>query len=112
MFGARRIGEAESETAAARTITVRVGDGDGTFLELAEPAGPGPVQSDLDRFGHAVLHACTFKVADLGAVREQLASAEFPLESATPAIVVVDPAAAAGSRFGFTTAPPGDPARS
>jgi hypothetical protein len=62
------------------------------------------VQSDLDRFGHAVLHACTFKVADLGAVREQLASEDFALESETPATVVVDPAGSAGSRFGFTTA--------
>jgi catechol 2,3-dioxygenase-like lactoylglutathione lyase family enzyme len=104
VFGGQRVYEGESETAVARTVIVRVGDDDGTFLELAEPAGPGPVQSDLDRFGHAVLHACTFKVADLGAVREQLASEEFALESQTPATVVVDPAGAAGSRFGFTTA--------
>jgi catechol 2,3-dioxygenase-like lactoylglutathione lyase family enzyme len=103
VFGGLRVYEGESETAVARTIIVRVGDGDGTFMELAEPAGAGPVQSDLDRFGHAILHACTFKVADLGAAREQLASEEFALESGTPATVVVDPAGAAGSRFGFTT---------
>jgi catechol 2,3-dioxygenase-like lactoylglutathione lyase family enzyme len=103
VFGGQRVYEGESETAVARTIIVRVGDGDGTFMELAEPAGPGPVQSDLDRFGHAILHACTFKVSDLGAVREQLASEEFALESETPATVVVDPAGSAGSRFGFTT---------
>jgi catechol 2,3-dioxygenase-like lactoylglutathione lyase family enzyme len=103
VFGGQRVYEGESETAAARTVIVRVGDGDGTFMELAEPAGPGPVKSDLDRFGHAVLHACTFKVSDLGAVREQLASAEFALESETPTTVVLDPVGSAGSRFGFTT---------
>jgi catechol 2,3-dioxygenase-like lactoylglutathione lyase family enzyme len=103
VFGGQRVYEGESETAVARTIIVQVGDGDGTFMECAEPAGPGPVQDDLDTFGHAVLHACTFKVSDLGAVREQLASEEFALESETPTTMVVDPTRSAGSRFGFTT---------
>jgi catechol 2,3-dioxygenase-like lactoylglutathione lyase family enzyme len=103
VFDGRRIGGGESETAVARTIVVQVGSGDGTCLELSEPAGPGPVQADLDYFGHAVLHACTFKVADLGAVREQLASEDFGLESDTPSTLVVDPGVCAGARFGFTT---------
>jgi catechol 2,3-dioxygenase-like lactoylglutathione lyase family enzyme len=103
VFGGQRVYAGASETAVATTVIVRIGAGDGTFLELAEPAGPGPVQSDLDRFGHAVLHACTFQVSDLGLVREHLASAEFAVESATPATVVADPIGTAGSRFGFTT---------
>jgi catechol 2,3-dioxygenase-like lactoylglutathione lyase family enzyme len=103
IFNGQRVYAGESETAVARTVIVRVGDGDGSFLELAEPSGPGPVQSDLDRFGHAVLHACTFKVADLGAVREHLEREEFALESETATTVVTDPLGASGSRFGFTT---------
>jgi catechol 2,3-dioxygenase-like lactoylglutathione lyase family enzyme len=103
IFDGERVYAGESETAVARTVIVRVGDGDGTFLELAEPSGPGPVQSDLDRFRHAVLHACTFKVADVGAVREHLEREEFALESETATTVVTDPLGASGSRFGFTT---------
>lgn len=102
-FSGERVHAGESQTAVARTIVVRVGDGDGTFLELAEPSGPGPVQRDLDRFGHAVLHACTFRVADLGAVREQLDREEFALESETATTLVADPLGTSGSRFGFTT---------
>ena len=103
VFDGERVHEGESETAVARTVIVRVGDGAGTFLELAQPAGPGPVQDDLDRFGHAVLHACTFKVSDLGAVRASLASEDFKLEADTKEALVTDPAGTAGTRFGFTT---------
>jgi catechol 2,3-dioxygenase-like lactoylglutathione lyase family enzyme len=103
IFDGERVHEGESEAAVARTVIVRVGDGVGTFLELAEPAGPGPVKDDLDHFGHAVLHACTFKVSDLGAVRGQLALEDFKLEADTKATLVTDPVGTAGTRFGFTT---------
>jgi catechol 2,3-dioxygenase-like lactoylglutathione lyase family enzyme len=103
VFDGRLISEGESQVMGAKTITVSVGKGIGTVLELAEPVASGPARADLEAFGHGILHRCTFLVEDLGPVRDHLAREEFPVEAQSSSLVVVDPAGAAGSRFGFTT---------
>ncbi len=100
----RQVAEGESEAIGARTVTVILGDGQGTVLELAEPIADGIAKQDLERFGHGVLHRCTFKVKDLDAVRMHLASENFRIEVDAESTLVVDPVGTSGSRFGFTTA--------
>jgi catechol 2,3-dioxygenase-like lactoylglutathione lyase family enzyme len=95
-----------NDNVGTRSAYVRIGEGEGTMLEFAEPVGAGPVATDLDRCGGDVLHAVTFRVADLEKVKMHLDVNRFSTTSESEDLVVVDPGAIGGGPFGFTTRSP------
>jgi hypothetical protein len=61
------------------------------------------VARDLARCGGDVLHAVTFRVADLETVKAHLDVHRFPTQSESEDLVIVDPGPIGGGPFGFTT---------
>ncbi len=83
--------------------------GDDTVVELAEPAGEGPLQADMMRF-HQSLYSLTFKVRDLADAEPYLESKGVKFASADSTILVSDPDTTQGCVMAFTTREiPGDP---
>ena len=95
-----------NEVVGTRSAYVRVGEGEGTMLEFAEPVAAGPVATDLARCGGDVLHAVTFRVADLETVKAHLDFQRFPIRSESEDLVIADPEPIGGGPFGFTTQSP------
>ena len=83
--------------------------GEDTVVELAEPAGEGPLQADMMRF-HQSLYSLTFKVRDLADAEQYLESKGVKFASADATILVSDPDTTQGCVMAFTTREiPGDP---
>ena len=83
--------------------------GNDIVVELAEPAGEGPLETDMARF-HQSLYSLTFKVRDLADAQQHLESRGIGFSSADSTILVCDPATTHGCLMAFTTwAIPGDP---
>jgi catechol 2,3-dioxygenase-like lactoylglutathione lyase family enzyme len=92
-----------NEDVGTRSAYVCMGEGEGTMLEFAEPVAAGPVARDLARCGGDVLHAVTFRVADLETVKAHLDVHRLPTQSESEDLVIVDPGPIGGGPFGFTT---------
>ena len=91
----------------ARSAFVLVGSD--TVVELAEPVGEGPLQSEVARF-HQSLYSVTFKVRDLGDAEEYLLSKGVKFTSADGTTLVTDQDTTHGCAMAFTTWEiPGDP---
>jgi hypothetical protein len=91
----------------ARSAFVLVGSD--TIVELAEPMGEGPLQSDMVRF-HQSLYSLTFKVRDLGDAEQYLESKGVKFTSTDDTILVTDADTTNGCVMAFTTwEVPGDP---
>jgi catechol 2,3-dioxygenase-like lactoylglutathione lyase family enzyme len=83
--------------------------GDDMLIELAEPVGDGPLQSDMLRF-HQSLYSLTFKVRELGDAHDYLRSKGVKVTAADATTLVSDPNTTQGCVMAFTTqAIPGDP---
>jgi len=92
----------------SRSVFVLVGED--TVVELAEPAGDGPLQADMARF-HESLYSLTFKVRDLRDAEEHLTAKGVGFAGAGDEMTLVsEPGTTQGCVMGFTTwAIPGDP---
>jgi catechol 2,3-dioxygenase-like lactoylglutathione lyase family enzyme len=91
----------------ARSAFVLVGSD--TIVELAEPVGEGPLQSDMVRF-HQSLYSITFKVRDLRDAEQYLESKGVKFTLADDTILVTDADTTNGCIMAFTTSEvPGDP---
>jgi hypothetical protein len=101
-FGGHLFHQSENPALGVRSAFVVVGEGRGTVLELAEPIANGPARDDLEACGRPVLHRTTFRVRDLGVVREHLAAEGFGVEFDCDGLIVTDPASTVGARFAFT----------
>jgi catechol 2,3-dioxygenase-like lactoylglutathione lyase family enzyme len=83
--------------------------GEDLVVELAEPAGDGPLMSDMAAF-HQSLYSLTFKVRDLSAAARYLSSKGVEVSDGDAATLVSDPATTHGVTMAFTTREiPGDP---
>lgn len=91
----------------ARSVYVHVGED--LVVELAQPAGDGPLQSDMAEFHHGI-YSLTFKVRDLGDAEQHLSRKGIEFARSDDATLVSDPKTTHGCVMAFTTKEiPGDP---
>jgi catechol 2,3-dioxygenase-like lactoylglutathione lyase family enzyme len=100
--------EAENPALNSRSMFVLLGED--LVIELAQPAGDGPLKADMDRFRSGI-YAVAFKVRDLDDARRYLERKGVKVSwSDEPVAFVTDPETTHGVVMGFTTWDvPGDP---
>ncbi len=96
----RVLHEDDNPVLGSRSAFVLVGDD--VVVELAQPAGEGPLQADMVRF-HQSLHSLTFKVRDLGDAERYLHSKDVRFASADDSTLLTDPQTTQGCVMAFTT---------
>jgi catechol 2,3-dioxygenase-like lactoylglutathione lyase family enzyme len=108
VLGGRQLAMGPNEALGSLSAWVSVSGDDrqATLMEFAEPVTAGSAADDRGAAGLDILHAYTFLVRDLDAVRTHVAKEGFGLCVDTEHCVVTDPATTAGARYGFID---GDP---
>jgi catechol 2,3-dioxygenase-like lactoylglutathione lyase family enzyme len=103
VMGARQVALAEHHALGTLSAWCSVGEGPNgpALLEFAEPIASGAAADDRAATDVDILHAYTFLVRDLGAVRAHLAREGFCSAIDEPHLVVTDPTSTAGARYGF-----------
>jgi Glyoxalase/Bleomycin resistance protein/Dioxygenase superfamily len=83
--------------------------GEDLVVELAEPTGDGPLQSDMAKFHHGI-YALTYKVRNLADAQHYLQHKDVKIAFTDGETAVTDPATTHGCVMAFTTTEiPGDP---
>ncbi|HLG67006.1 MAG TPA: VOC family protein [Acidimicrobiales bacterium] len=98
-LGGTLVHEADNPVHRSRSAFVQVGDD--VLVELAQPAGEGPLQADMARFHHGI-YAVTFKVRDLDDAAAHLDRCGVAYARADEGTIVSDPDTTQGCVMAFT----------
>ncbi len=99
-LGGRVVAEGESELTATKDVFVAIGDD--SVIALSTPTSPSSrAGRDLEAHGD-ILHAVTFRVADLGRAEAHLRDHGVAIAERDADTIVADPADTFGAVMGFT----------